>query len=100
MCPIASLFDLIEDPCKSMWNSSEEVQFSFDFICKCSKFSTIVFNLQNTARFGYFYFKFTMAGLDTGGEQFDVPEICVVGNPTTWKLDLPPNHGKLIIFFQ
>ena len=41
-----------------------------------------------------------MAGLDTGGEEFDVPEICVVGNPTTWKLDLPPNHGKFIIFFQ
>ena len=35
-----------------------------------------------------------MAGLDTGGEEYDVPEICVVGNPTTWKLDLPPNHGK------
>ena len=41
-----------------------------------------------------------MAGLDTGGEEFDVPEICVVGNPTTWKLDLPPNHGKFTIFFQ
>ena len=27
-----------------------------------------------------------MAGLDTGGEEYDVPEICVVGNPTTWKL--------------
>ena len=40
-----------------------------------------------------------MAGLDTGGEEYDVPEICVVGNPT-WKLDLPPNHGKSAHFFQ
>ena len=24
MCPIVSLFDLIEDPCKSMWNSPVE----------------------------------------------------------------------------
>ena len=41
-----------------------------------------------------------MAGLDTGGEEYDVPEICVVGNPTTWKLDLPPNHGKSANFLQ
>ena len=41
-----------------------------------------------------------MAGMDTGGEEYDVPEICVVGNPTTWKLDLPPNHGKSVHFFQ
>ena len=33
-------------------------------------------------------------------KKFDVPEICVVGNPTTWKLDLPPNHGNFIIFFS
>ena len=49
---MASLFNLIKDPCKSMWNSSVEVQFSFDFLCKCSKFSTIVRFLQNTATFG------------------------------------------------
>ena len=25
MCPTASLFNLIEDPCKSMWSSSVEL---------------------------------------------------------------------------
>ena len=27
MCPIASLFDLIEDPCKSMWKLFSGVTF-------------------------------------------------------------------------
>jgi len=26
-------------------------------------------------------------------EDFQPPEICVVGNETTWRMDLPENHG-------
>ena len=27
------------------------------------------------------------------GEDFQPPEICVVGNQTTWRMDMPENHG-------
>ena len=26
-------------------------------------------------------------------EELQPPEICVVGNETTWRMDLPENHG-------
>ena len=26
-------------------------------------------------------------------EELEAPEICVVGNETTWRMDLPDNHG-------
>ena len=29
MCPMASLFNLIGDPCKSMWNSPVELLLGF-----------------------------------------------------------------------
>ena len=44
MCPIASPFDLIEDPCKSMWNSSVEVDL----------FSSAIFKVHFSANFGLF----------------------------------------------
>ena len=34
-----------------------------------------------------------MAAANVPEEDLDVPEITVVGNPTTWKMDLPENHG-------
>ena len=34
MCPMASLFNLIEDPCKSMWNSSVKLDLFSSAIFK------------------------------------------------------------------
>ena len=31
-------------------------------------------------------------------EDFQPPEICVVGNETTWRMDLPENHGQCFQF--
>ena len=44
MCSIASLFDLIEEPCKSMWNSPVEVDL----------FSSAIFKVHFSANFGLF----------------------------------------------
>ena len=34
-----------------------------------------------------------MASAELQDEELKVPEVTVVGNPTTWKMDLPENHG-------
>ena len=44
MCPMASLFNLIEDPCKSMWNSS----------VKLDLFSSAIFKVLFSSYFGLF----------------------------------------------
>ena len=44
MCPITSLIDLFEDPCKSMWNSPVEVDL----------FSSAIFKVHFSANFGLF----------------------------------------------
>ena len=42
MCPMASLFNLIEDPCKSMWNCSVKLDlFSFASAPKVPKMSQV-----------------------------------------------------------
>ena len=44
MCPMASLFYLFEDPCKSKWNSS----------VKLDLFSSAIFKVLFSAYFGLF----------------------------------------------
>ena len=44
MCPMASLFNLFEDPCKSMWNSS----------VKLNLFSSAIFKVHFSANIGLF----------------------------------------------
>ena len=44
MCPMASPFNLIEDPCKSMWNSS----------VKLDLFSYAIFKVLFSSYFGLF----------------------------------------------
>ena len=44
MCPMASLFNLIGDPCKSMWNSS----------VKLDLFSSAIFKVLFSSYFGLF----------------------------------------------
>ena len=44
MCPMASLFNLIEGPCKSMWNSS----------VKLDLFSSAIFKVHFFSNFGLF----------------------------------------------
>ena len=44
MCSMTSLFDLIEDPCKSMWNSS----------VKLDLFSSAIFKVHSSANIGLF----------------------------------------------
>ena len=44
MCPMTSLFNLIEDPCKSMWNSSVELDL----------FSSAIFKVLFSSYFGLF----------------------------------------------
>ena len=44
MCPMASLFNLIEDPCKSMWNSS----------VKLDLFSLAIFKVHFSSNIGLF----------------------------------------------
>ena len=39
MCPMASLFDLIEGPCKSIWNSPVEVDLLSSAIFKVPLFT-------------------------------------------------------------
>ena len=34
-----------------------------------------------------------MASAELQDEELEVPEVTVVGNPTTWIMDLPDNHG-------
>ena len=45
MCPMASLFNLFEDPCKSMWNSS----------VKLDLFSSAIFKVLFSSYFGLFF---------------------------------------------
>ena len=42
MCPMATLFNLIEDPCKSMWNSSVKLDLFSSAIFKVHLFANIV----------------------------------------------------------
>ena len=44
MCPITSLFNLIKDLCKSMWNSS----------VKLDLFSSAIFKVHSSAYIGLF----------------------------------------------
>ena len=44
MCPMASLFNLIEDPCKSMWNS----------LVKLDLFSSAIFKVHSSVNIGLF----------------------------------------------
>ena len=45
MCPIASLFVLIEGPCKSMWNSPAEADLFSSAILTCVCFDCIFLEL-------------------------------------------------------
>ena len=44
MCPMASLFNLFEDPCKPMWNSS----------VKLDLFSSAIFKVHFSSNIGLF----------------------------------------------
>ena len=44
MCPMTSLYNLIKDPCKSMWNSS----------VKLDLFSSAIFKVHLSANIGLF----------------------------------------------
>ena len=44
MCPMTSLFNLIKDPCKSMWNSS----------VKLDLFSSAIFKVHFSSNIGLF----------------------------------------------
>ena len=53
MCPIASLFDLIEGPCKSMWNSPAEADLFSSAIFTCVCFDCIFLDYFFCASFYY-----------------------------------------------
>ena len=48
-------------------------------------------NVQNLLNFSSNSVVFTSFAMEE--EDFQPPEICVVGNETTWRMDLPDNHG-------
>ena len=85
---MASLFNLIEDPCKSKWNSSvKENLFS----------STIL------AMFFFFFFAFLfwiIYCLCLFFIELDYyftmskDKVKILGSPATWVEDFPINHGK------
>ena len=85
---MASLFKLIGDPCKSMWNSPVELLLGFLSKINNSHLEIFVPNLLNFFSNSVVFISFAMEE-----EDFQPPEICVVENETTWRMDLPENHG-------
>ena len=71
---MASLFNLIGDPCKSMWNSPVELLLGFLSKINNSHLKILVPNLLNFFSNSVVFISFAMEE-----EDFQPPEICVVG---------------------
>ena len=78
MCPMASLLNLFEDPCKSMWSSSVESLLGYLPKNKQQPSLNSVPNLLTFFNNSVVFISFAMEE-----EELQPPEICVVGNETT-----------------
>ena len=85
---MAGLLYLFGEPCKSMWNSPVELLSGLLPKTNNSHFEFLVLNLLN-----FFSILISFNSVAMEEEELEAPEICVVGNETTWKMDLPENHG-------
>ena len=83
MCPITSLFDLIEGPCKSIWSSPAEADL----------FSSAIFTCVCFDKFLYLCL-FLSLWIFSSTFNMSKSRVKILGNPTTWVEDFPINHGK------
>ena len=91
---MTSLFNLIEDPCKSMWNSSVKLLLGFLPKQTASIFKLKFSNFQISSRSSSFWSVTDQFLTATMAQAMIQGMVKVLGNPSTWIHPLPDNHGK------